>query len=339
MGFDKKNINVKTLNAFFDKKVYINKINDKLYIKKIENIYNNNDFQQLMNNLNNEKYKKSPYISLKKFCKYFNECYIYYKEKNKINELNKNIAEIKKEMESLKLKEKEEKKKLNENKMNNVTLENQIISVEKEKNKVLLNIKCHNDLMSLTKKFYDELGNVVPELLKKRKIYQDILSHFVSYQLFISLYFSFAPIFDKKNRVMLQKYIYKQINKYNKNDIKDFTFLEIYYNFLDIIHNEDLDNNNKPVTDSIYYKNKSFFLALFKYFDLNQLNITNDNNFILENLIFIDIFKNRSICLQNDKNPGLSNLILINVFKDQEKKLTKEKNQNSNDNKDNKENK
>ena len=63
--------------VFLKKKVYANKINDKSYIKIIENIYNNNEFQQLINNLNNEKYKKPPFISLKKFCKYFNECYNY----------------------------------------------------------------------------------------------------------------------------------------------------------------------------------------------------------------------------------------------------------------------
>ena len=322
----KKNLNIKMLNGFFEKKVYANKINDKSYIKIIENIYNNNEFQQLINNLNNEKYKKPPFISLKKFCKYFNECYNYYKGRNKINELNKKISEIKKDIDVLKSREKEEKNKLNENKVKSMDIENQIISVEKEKNKILFNIKCHNDLMSVTKSFFENLDDIIPELLKKRKIYQDILSHYVSYQLFISLYYSFAPIFDKKNRVILQKYIYNQINKYNKNEIKEFTFLEIYYNFLDIIHNNETDINNnktninKPVADSIYEKNINFLLSLYNYLDINYLSISDDKNFILENIIFIDCFKNRAICLQNDKNPGISNLIVINLFKEQEKK-------------------
>ena len=322
----KRNLNIKMLNTFFEKKVYINYIKNKVYIKLLQNIFKNNEFQKLINNLNNENYSKSPFISLKKFCKYFYACYNYYKVNNKIEVLNQKKLEVKKEIENLNEEKNVQKAKLNENKKKNLEFESLINSIEKEKSNNLFSIKCHNDLMTITNNYFEKLDEIIPDLLKKRIIYQDILSHFVSYHLVLSLYYSFAPIFDRKNRILLQKYIYSQVNKYNKNEIKEFTFLEIFYNFLDIIHNDnENENSNKAATASKnYMKNKNLLFSLYKYLDFNKLNITDENNFILENIIFIDFFKNRAICLDNKKNPGLSNSVLINIFKDQKKKESKE---------------
>ena len=212
-------------------------------------------------------------------------------------------------------------------------LETNIISLEKEKNNILFNIKCHNDLNFVTKNFFENLDDIIPELLQKRKVYQEILLHFISYNLFISLYYSFAPNFDKKNRIILQKYIYSQINDYNKNEIKEFTFLEIYFYFLDIINNESENNNNsnnkKFGMDTEYSKNIKLILSLYKYFDINKLNVNDENCFILENIIFINFFNNKSIFLKNSKNPGLSSLLLVNIFKDRQN-IENDENQNYN---------
>ena len=315
--FAKKNLNIKMLHNFFEKKVYINNLNDKLYNKILENILNNKEFKDVINNLNNDKYSKAPYISIKKFSKYFYECYKYNKYKYKLEELNKKIASIKKDLDNANDKKKIEIDKLNENKSKNMEIEANILSLEKEKNNILFNIKCHNDLMFVTKQFFEHLENIIPELMQKRKLYHEILSHFISYNLFISLYYSFAPNFDRKNRIILQKYIYNQINKYNKNEIKEFTFLEIYYFFLDNIHSESVTNkNNKLGMDTEYSRNINLILALYKYFDSNKLSSNDEKSFILENILFIDFFKNKSIYLKNNKNPGISNLLLLNVFKD-----------------------
>ena len=342
--FTKKNLNVKNLNSFFEKKYYINNVNEKLYIRILENMTNNTEFQHLIKNLNKEKYTKSPFISMKKFCKYFNECYNYYKAKNEIEELNKRKSDLLKDINILNNRKKDEKAKIDEIQLKNVEIESQINSLEKEKNNILFNIKCHNDLMLVTKNFFENLDKIIPELLRKKKIFQDVLTHFVSYHLFLSLYYSFAPIFDRKNRVLLQKYIYNQINKYNKNETKEFTFIEIYYNFLDFIHNYNDNESNKNDNNRIYSKNRNFILSLYQYFDLNKLNINDENSFILENLIFINFFKNRSICLLNNKNPGFSNLLLINIFKEQannEKNndnINNDLNDNNNDNQHNNKN-
>ena len=112
----KKNLNIKMLQNFCEKKFYINNINDKKYIKILENIFNNNDFKEIINNSKNEKYSKSPYISIKKFCKYFNECYEYNQNKYKLEEFNKKKSDIKKELDIIINQKKEETNKLNENK-------------------------------------------------------------------------------------------------------------------------------------------------------------------------------------------------------------------------------
>ena len=319
----KKYFNTKILKSFFEKKMFINNINDKTYIKTLENIIYNNEFKELVNNINNEKYSKSPYISIKKFSSYFTSCYNYYKNLDKINELNKQKDEIKKEIDSLKNLEKEEKNKINESKSKNMELENNLISVEKEKYAILSDIKCHNKLMTVTKNFLQNLDDIIPELIKKKKIYQNILSHFVSYHIFISLYYAFAPIFDEKNRFLLYKYIYNQLNKFSQNQIKELTFLELFYNFSNIIENEveTNNNNNKTKSNTNSLKIKNLILSLYKYFDINKLNVNDEKTFILENVIFIDFYENKSICLQNNRNPGLSNLVLIDMFKSYQKRI------------------
>ena len=321
----KRYFNTKMLNSFFGKKMYINNINDRTYIKILENIIYNYEFKELVNNINNEKYAKSPYISIKKFAGYFTGCYNYYKNLNKINQLNKQKDDIKKEIDSVKNLEKEEKNKINENKSKNMELENNLISVEKEKYTILSDIKCHNKLMTVTKSFLEKLDDIIPELIKKKKIYQNILSHFVSYHIFISLYYAFAPNFNEKNRFLLYKYIYNQLNKFSQNQIKELTFLELFYNFSNIIENEvENNNNNKTKSNINTLKNKNLILSLYKYFDINKLDISDEKSFILENVIFIDFYENKSICLQNNKNPGLSNLILIDMFKSYQKKIPQE---------------
>ena len=141
-----------------------------LNIKQISEILEIND-NEIAILLNNEKYSKSPYISIKKFSSYFTSCYNYYKNLDKINELNKQKDEIKKEIDSLKNLEKEEKNKINESKSKNMELENNLISVEKEKYAILSDIKCHNKLMTVTKNFLQNLDDIIPELIKKKKIY------------------------------------------------------------------------------------------------------------------------------------------------------------------------
>ena len=323
----KRYFNTKMLNSFFEKKMYINNINDRTYIKTLESIIYNNEFKELVNNINNEKYAKSPYISIKKFSAYFIGCYNYYKNLNKINQLNKQKDDIKKEIDSVKNLEKEEKNKINENKSKNMELENNLILVEKEKYTIVTDIKCHNKLMTVTKNFLENLDDIIPELIKKKKIYQNILSHFVSYHIFISLYYAFAPIFNEKNRFLLYKYIYNQLNKFSQNQIKELSFLELFYNFSNIIENEvenNNNNNNKTKSNINSLKSKNLILSLYKYFDINKLNVNDEKTFILENVIFIDFYENKSICLQNNKNPGLSNLILIDMFKSYQKKVPQE---------------
>ena len=337
----KRNLNMKMLNNFFNKKFYINNANEKSYTKILENIINNNEFKEININLNNEKYSKPPFISIKKFSKYFINCFILHKNKNQINKLNKKISEIKNEKDNLKNLEKEEKKKINENKSKNMDIENELISVEKGKNNIIFNIKCHNDLRNNSQMFLEKLEDIIPELLKNKKIFQTILSDFIYYHLLICLYYAFAPILEQKNRILLQKYIYGQINKINKNEIKEFTFLEIFYYFLDIVNKDnDVINNNKvkPTSISSYIKNKNLILSLYKYLDLNNLNINNENNFIVENIIFIDFYQNSSINLLNNKNPGFSNLILINLFKGNLQKVSKENLNENNKDKINKKN-
>ena len=249
----KKNISPKYLKRFINMD-YTKKMNEFLIL--IKEIMENPDYG------GTEKYNKNFKLA-GLICEYVSAIKKYYKIYDDNFELRNEITNLEKDMEERRLiisKHEEEFKGIDKE---IDKLQIQIDNLETNKNNITnqidkyqLLIKGYNNFIQVTKENEETWGG-------RKKEIENILEYFDYYMIFISSYVTFAPILNYNNRLKLKNYILQIINEYieqsshkqekNINDnlenennnnesiyIKNFNFVELMYNILDIAKTEKL---------------------------------------------------------------------------------------------------
>ena len=278
--FIKKNISPKYLKRFINMNYLIRM---KEFTELITEIEENPDFGGL------DKYNKN-YKLAGLICEYISAIGKYYKIYNENYEIRNEINALEKDIEERKIliiKHEEEFKGIDKE-IDNMQM--QIDNIETNKNNIVNQLDKYKLLITSYKTFIEstkENGQIWQE--KKDEI-ENILKYFDYYMIFISSYAIYAPILNYNNRQKLKNYILQIINVYIEHSLNEQEKEE----------NKDLENKENNDLELSHIKNFDFVELMYNILDLtgNEKNLYSSSNiykdFIRENYIFMYIFREKT---------------------------------------------